>query len=178
MSMSFTLLFSSASSSPLPINNSSSFFLFFKKGKGLHDQSVHSSNFMLSKLPPFNLPSLCLDYYLQSLSLFFSLLHFLLANYPAFFSVYLCRCSCTPLVFCWFCPPVFRALGLKPSPRMATDLVVCALGQHSHLRSCVRDDCPREGCPLSMGGLWAGGPWSPPISAPCGAWETCRPLSW
>lgn len=71
-----------------PSTSLPSFFLFFKKGKGLHAQSVHSLNFMLSKNPPFNLRSLCLGYYLQSLSLFF-LLHFLLANYPTFSSVYL-----------------------------------------------------------------------------------------
>lgn len=156
-------LCSSASSSPFSINISSFFvFLFFGKGKGLYAQSVHSLNFMLSKHPPFNLPSLCLGYYLQSLSLFYFLLHFLLVNYPAISSVYLCRCSHTPLAFCWFCLPVFRALGLKHSSGMAADLVVCALGQHSYLGSCVLGMTALLKAALSPWRAWGWGPSEPP----------------
>ena len=127
---SVTVFFSSARP---PISVSSSFFLIFKKAKGLRAQSGHSLHFMLSiRRPPFNLHSSCLGYYLRACSLSLSpspspplsLLHFLLANYPAFSPVDRCRCA-------------FMHPWSQPLPRDGHRLVACALGQHSCLGSCV-----------------------------------------
>lgn len=178
-------LCSSASSSPFSINISSFFvFLFFGKGKGLYAQSVHSLNFMLSKHPPFNLPSLCLGYYLQSLSLLFS------ASFPfSKLPCYLFRLSLQMLTH-----PSCILLVLSSSIQGTRSQTLLWDGRRPRglcfgpaflLRKlCVGDDCPPKGCPLSMGNLGVGTLRAPPslwggsAADPCGAWETCRPLSW
>lgn len=83
----------------------SSFFQFPGKEK----DRVATLNLLMSKSLPLNLHSLSLGLLVGSSFGF----HFLLANYPVFPSIYLCRGLCIPL-FCCFCLSTSQELVSTP----------------------------------------------------------------
>lgn len=147
---SVTVFFSSARP---PISVSSSFFLIFKKAKGLRAQSGHSLHFMLSiRRPPFNLHSSCLGYYLRACSLCLSLSlplsPSLSASFP--FSKLSCFLSCGSLQM-----RIHAPLVSTPPPGWAQTRGLCSWPAFLLGKLCVKDegDSPREDCPLLLGGL-------------------------
>lgn len=90
------------------------------------------------------------------------LLHFLLANYPAFPSVYLCRCSCIPFLFCWFYLSVFKAHAPHPPLGRSRALWLVSPPAFPLGKLWVQDDFPHGGCPLFRVGSWGWGLRAPP----------------